>query len=197
MDIKREPGDMVHRLAWLPIVFLTEQENMFERYGRDEDIEDAYRDVITTSLWVYLLYTYHGMVRRHFDSATETRVREIQLDIFNDEQPGSGDSILAALELVECALSAGVERDPDWSIQFKMPTELAVALALLLGLPDSPDYRARKPKTADYAVHRMPGVDWRLARALARGRQELIKTFSPIIDKFDLVPETKPTLIAY
>ncbi|GMR21630.1 MAG: hypothetical protein BMS9Abin36_2232 [Gammaproteobacteria bacterium] len=197
MDIKSKPGDKVHRLAWLPIVFLTEQENVFERYGRDEDIEDAYRDVITSSLWVYLLYTYHGMVRRRFDSATEAQVREIQRDIFNDEQQGSGDSILAALELVECALSTGVERDSEWVIQFKMSAELAVALALLLGLPDSPDYSSRKPKPADYAVHRMPGVDWRLARVLARGRQEIIKTFSPIIDKFDLVPEIKPTLIAY
>jgi len=197
VDIKSKPDDMVHRLAWLPIVFLTEQEDMFERYGRDEDIEDAYRDVISTSLWVYLLYTYHGMVRRRFDGVTEARVREIQRDIFNEEQPGCGDSMLAALELVGCALIAGVERDPGWCIQFKMPAELAVALALLLGLPDSPDYRSRKPKPADYAVHRMPGVDWRLANVLARGQQEIVKTFSPIIDQFDLLPETKPTLIAY
>ncbi len=50
MDIKSKPGDKVHRLAWLPIVFLTEQEDVFKQYGRDEDIEDAYREVITTSL---------------------------------------------------------------------------------------------------------------------------------------------------
>lgn len=189
MHIQGEPGDMVHRLAWLPIVFMSEQEDIFKQYGRDEDIEKTYSDVITTSLWVYLLYTYHGMVRTRLGSATKDRVREYQRDIFNDEHPGSGDAIIAALELVECALRAAVEHDPDWSIPFKMPAELAVALALLLGLPDSPDFRSRKPKPADYAVHRMPGVDWRLARVLARGQQEIIKTFSPIIDKFDRMPE--------
>jgi len=189
VNIQSELSDNVHRLAWLPIVFMTEQEGVFEQYRRDEDIEEAYCDVITTSLWVYSLYTYHGLVRRRFGSATEARVREYQRDIFNDEQPGSGDAIIAALELVGRALTAGVESDPERRIQFKMPAELAVALALLLGLPDSPDYRARKPKPADYAVHRMPGVDWRLARVLARGQQEIIKTFSPVIGVFDQPPE--------
>jgi len=196
VDIKSESGDMVRRLAWLPIVFLTEQEDVFRQYGRDEDIEDAYREVISTSLWVYLLYTYNGMVRRRFGSATAIRVREIQRDIFNDEQPGSGDFILVSLELVEDALSDGVVRDLEWCIQFKMPAELAVALTLLLGLPESPDYRSRKPRPADYTAHRMPGVDWRLSRVLARGQQEILRTFSPVIDKFDLRQEFKPTLIA-
>lgn len=189
MNIQGEPGDRVHSLAWLPIVFLSEQEDVFEQYGRDEGIEDAYRDLIRASLWVYLLYTYHGLVRRRFGSATEMRVRDFQRDIFEDEQSGSGEAMIAALELVESALKSGMERDTDWSIQFKMPAELAVALALLLGLPDSPDFRSRKPKPADYAVHRMPGVDWRLARVLARAQKQIIKTFAPIIDSHDLMPE--------
>jgi len=197
MDIKGEPGDRVHQLAWLPIAFLTEEKDELEQYGRDEDIEDAYHDVTTTSLWVYLLYTYHGMIRRRFGRIMEIRVRDYQRDIFNDEQAGSGDSILAALKLVESALDAGTERDRDGGIRFIMPAELAVSLALLLGVPESPDYRSRKPKPSDYAVHRMPGVDWRLARVLARGQQEMIKTFSPIIDRFELVPEIRPTHIAY
>ena len=188
MKIQGEPGDRVHRLAWLPIVFMSEQEDVFEQYGRDEGIEDAYSDVIRTSLWVYLLYTYHGLVRRRFGSATEMRVRDFQRDIFEDEQSGSGEAMIAAMELVERALKSGLERDTDWSIQFKMPAELAVALALLLGLPDSPDFRSRKPKPADYAVHRMPGVDWRLARVLARGQKEIIRTFAPIIDNYDPMP---------
>lgn len=189
MNIQGKPGDKVHRLAWLPIVFLTEQGSVFEQYVKDEYIEEAYRDVTTTSLWVYLLNTYHGLVRRRFGSATETQTREYQREIFNDEQPGSGDAIITALELVECAQRVGVGSDPDWRIQFKMPAELAVALALLLGLPDSPDYRSRKPKPADYTVHRMPGIDWRLARVLARGHQEIIDTFSPIIDSFEPLPK--------
>jgi len=189
VDIKGKCGDKVQRLAWLPIVFLTEQEDVLEQHSRDEDIEDAYRDVLTTSLWVYSLYTYLGMVRRRFGHIMEIRVRDYQRAIFNDEEAGFGDSIFSALGLVDCALKAGVERDPDWNIQFKLPAELAVALALLLGLPDSPDYRSRKPKPSDYAAHRMPGIDWRLARVLARGKQEILKTFSPVIDKFKLVPE--------
>ena len=192
MNIRGEPGDKAHRLAWLPIVFLTEQESMFEQYGRDEDIEEAYRDVITTSLWVYSLNSYHGLVRSRFGGDTEARVREYQRGIFNDEQPGSGDAMITALGLVECALRVGVGSDPDWRISFKMRAELAVALALLLGLPDSPDYRSRKPKPADYTVHRMPGVDWRLARVLARGQKEIIKTFSHIIDSFDPAPKHVP-----
>ena len=126
MNIQSEPSDNVHRLAWLPIVFMTEQEEVFELYGREEEIEEAYCDVITTSLWVYSLYTYHGLIRRRFGSATEARVRESQRDIFNDEQPGSGDAIIAALELIERALTAGLESDPGRSIRFKMPAELAV-----------------------------------------------------------------------
>jgi len=189
VNIQGEPGDRVYRLAWLPIVFMSEQEDSFEQFGRDESIEDAYSDVIRASLWVYLLYTYHGLVRRRFGSTIEMRVRDFQRDIFDDEQSGSGEAMNTAMELIERALKSGVERDTDWSIKFKMPAELAVALALLLGLPDSPDFRSRKPKPADYAVHRMPGVDWRLARVLARGQQEILKTFAPIIDNYDLMPK--------
>ena len=189
MKLRYESGDSKLRLAWLPVVFISEHQAMFAQYGRDEGIEEAYRDVTITSLWVYLLYTYHGLVRRRFGTATEARVREYQREIFNDEQPGSGDDIMTALELVDGAVRAGVQIEPDWSIQFKLPAELAVALALLLGLPESPDYRSRKPKPSDYAVHRMPGVDWRLARVLTRAKKELTRTFSPVIEKFDCLPE--------
>ena len=162
---------------------------MFERYGMDEGIEDAYLDVTTTGLWVYLLHTYHGLVRSHFGNFMANRVRNIQRDIFNSEESASGDSIIAALELVECALKVDVENNPDWNIHFKMPAELAVALALLLGLPDSPDYRSRKAKLSDYAVHRMPGIDWRLARVLGRGRQALAEAFEPVMNSFEYVPD--------
>ncbi|MFQ5644365.1 MAG: hypothetical protein ACE5FQ_11800 [Thiogranum sp.] len=189
MIIQGEPGDKVRRLAWLPIIFIAEQEDVFERYGRDEDIEDAYRSVTTTSLWVYLLHTYHGLVRSHFGSDTEDRVREIQRDIFNSEESASGDAIITALELVECALGVDVEVNPDWNIHFKMPEELAVALALLLGLPDSPDYRSRKAKLSDYAVHRMPCVDWRLARVLGRGRRALVEAFEPLVGRLEHLPD--------
>jgi len=188
VSVRGEPDAKLRRLAWLPILFMTEQEKAFERYGRDEEIEDAYRDFMATSLWVYLLHTYQGLVRRHFGNDTAEQVCEIQRDIFNAEQPESGDAVFAAMELVDCALKLDAGGDPDWPVHFKMPTELAVALALLVGLPDSPDYRSRKAKPSDYAVHRMPGVDWRLARVLGRGRQALTDAFAPLTGRSGNTP---------
>ncbi len=189
METPGERGDRVQQLAWLPILLITEQEELFETYSREEGIDEAYHDVVLTSLWVYLLHVSHGLVRDRFGAGTARRAREIQREIFNREEPDSGDAIIAALDLVERALGVDIHSDPDRTIPFQMPAELAVALALLLGLPDSPDYRSRKAKPSDYAVHRMPGVDWRLARVLGKGRQVLTEALEPVLGRLAYVPD--------
>ncbi|HHH43938.1 MAG TPA: hypothetical protein ENK49_07360 [Gammaproteobacteria bacterium] len=189
METPGERGDRARQLAWLPILFITEQEELFATYGREERIDEAYHDVVLTSLWVYLLHTSDELVRDRFGAGTANQVREIQRGIFNAEEPGSGDAILVALDLVERALGVDIHSDPDRTIRFKMPDELAVALALLLGLPDSPDYRSRRAKPSDYAVHRMPGVDWRLARVLGKGRQALTEALEPVLGRLAHVPK--------
>jgi len=189
METPGERGDRVQQLAWLPILFITEQEELFETYSREEGIDEAYHDVVLAGLWVYLLHASHDLVRDRFGSGTVRQVRAIQREIFNRQEPDSGDAIIDALDLVERALGVDMHSDPDRTIPFKMPAELAVALALLLGLPDSPDYRSRHAKLSDYAVHRMPGVDWRLARVLGKGRQLITEALEPVLGRLAYAPD--------
>lgn len=166
-------------LAWLPLAFMIEQDVQQTGSTAVADSDAAYHEVMTTGSLVYQLYSYHGMVRRRFGDEVTRQVQELQCEIFEREQPGAGAAIVSALLLVETALHASVVGGKAGSVHFALPAELAVALALLLGLPESPDYYAGS-KGDDRPVYSVPGIDDRLARLLERGKHATLEAFTPL-----------------
>ena len=178
-----------YRLAWLPIVFLAEQDESSEPFSLIAGIDSDYRDVITSSLWIYMLHNYLGLVRRSFGRETERLVRQHQKTIFSEENPEAGDTVEFALGLIDDALRVGVVGIPFNKTRFEVPAELRVALALLIGLPESPGYMEKPGAGGKGVVHKMNGIDWRLSYILASGRRKVSKTFCPVFEKIDPITE--------
>lgn len=167
------------RLAWLPLAFLAEQDDQQAEFSLLAECDIAYRDVLTTGLWTYQLYSYQTLVRQHYGEEVVKQVRALQCEIFDREQPGAGAAIDSALQLVEMALHASVVGGNAGSVNFVLPAELAVALALLLGLPESPDYY-QGSRGDDQPVSSVPGIDERLANLLAKGQTAMLEAFTPL-----------------
>jgi hypothetical protein len=60
-----------------------------------------------------------------------------------------------------------------------------VALALLLGLPESPDYAATAARRAEQIARMQPEIDWRLAHCLTCAREEIKNTFPPMVARLE------------
>lgn len=167
------------RLAWLPLAFMVEQDAQQTGCTAVADADAAYHEMMTTGCWVYQLYSYYGMVRRRFGEEVAKQVQELQCEIFEREQPGAGAAIISALQLVEIALHASVVGGKAGSAFVALPAELSVALALLMGLPESPDYYA-DGKGDDRPVYRVAGIDERLASLLEKSKHALLEAFNPV-----------------
>lgn len=174
-ELSIDPG----RLAWLPLAFLAEQEIQFD--GVTGDDPAAYREVMIAGLRLYQLYIYQGIVRRRFGERIGRKVHALQCGIFDKEQAGAGKALDAALHLIERSLSAAMARADAGSVEFTLPTERHVALALLTGLPESPDYLPGK-QSQNRQLHRLAGMEQQLAGLLVRAKQDLIGAFSPVLN---------------
>lgn len=165
------------RLAWLPLVYAAEQEFPDPLLT---DTDAPYRDVMLAGLRVYQLHCYQVMVRQRFGEDMAAQVRRLQCDIFDSEQHGAGAAFASALQLVEAGLNAAVVGGRAGSVRFALPAELSVALALLIGLPESPDFHDGASRS-DRPVCQTPGMDERLAEQLATAQRSVLETFSPIL----------------
>lgn len=178
-----------YRLAWLPIAYLAEQDESSEPFSLLAGVDKDYQEVITSALWIYMLHTYHGLVRRSFGGETERLVRLHQKAIFSEEKPDAGEAVEYALGLVDDALRVGVVGIPFRKTRFEAPAELRVALALLIGLPESPDHVVSEMYATEPVVHKRPGIDRHLSRILLSGQQKVLKIFCPVFDGFDPLVE--------
>lgn len=169
------------RLVCLPLSFLAEQELVDAHLPAG----DIYYDVALTAVWIYQLHSYHELVSDHYGREVADRVLSQQRAIFDREQPGAGESIETAMNLIGLVLN---KRQGDYfgapGDSLNLP-EYRVALVLLLGLPESPDYYAGGAKK-DRLVHKVPGIEERLAHLLHQGRQQLLDAFVPLFREKNL-----------
>jgi hypothetical protein len=167
------------RLARLPLAFLVEQDVDFDIDGVAGNDVAAYREVMTAGLRLYQLYSYQGMVRRRFGERVAKKVHALQCRIIDSEQAGAGEAVDAALQLIELSLSAAVFGAEAGSVEFPVPAEQCVALALLTGLPESPDYLP-DAQSSDRHLRCIANMEQQLAGLLVRGKQDMLRTFSPL-----------------
>ena len=166
------------RLAVLPIAWLAEREELPVEYYSDSVEGKSYRQVLTTSVWMYLLYSYLLLVRTHFGDETADAVWINQQAMLEAEASGAASAIESAFELIDSALQAAMQVIPSSKHNTDIPEELSVALALLLGLPESPGYRVTQ---IDQEAEDMPpGIDWFLSTQLQRGREQIQREFEPV-----------------
>jgi hypothetical protein len=169
----------IYSLAALPIEYLSRQGALLERLCVDERAFKPYHEVFLTGTRAYQQHAYLELVRWTYgrNVAQQVEVHQHRLLEFST---GSGRCIEQALDLIEGALDTRAVRADTRQGEIKIPIEMNVALALLLGMPESPDYAATAGLRAEQIVRMQPEIDWRLAHCLTCAREEMRKAFLPV-----------------
>jgi hypothetical protein len=174
----------LYSLAALPVEYLTRQDALLERMRVDAAALNPYRDVFITGVRACQQHAYLELVRRAYGRNVAQQVKVYQQRLL-EFSTGRGRCIEQALALIEGALRTRAVRADTREGEVEMPIEMNVALALLLGMPESPDYAATAGSRAEQIVRMQPEVDWCLAHCLACAREEMKNTFLPVVTHFE------------
>jgi hypothetical protein len=164
-----------YTLAILPLAGLLGNGTAGERCPGIEAYGPAYHGVVDAGMFGYRLYTYHAMVRAGYGQDVERKVRERHTDMFAPVV-----ELAPLLVMIRSAVGVGEVITPTPRGEVVTPVEMNVALALLLGYPDSPHYVTGPQRRAAKTHGMAPDIDWCLAACLARGRQEMIGMFDSL-----------------
>ncbi|HHJ15621.1 MAG TPA: hypothetical protein ENJ80_02880 [Gammaproteobacteria bacterium] len=137
-----------------------------------------YHKVLRSGVLGYQLYTYHNLVRARFSEQVEQRVRERQLALLS--HLGEFGPLLA---IINDAVDIGAVTTPTSQGEVVTPVEMTVALALLLGLPESLHYVTHPGQRGEEIARMSPEIDWYFADLLAHGRREMVEIFATLVDK--------------
>ncbi len=125
-------------MAWLPIVFLAEQHQPSERFALEVPLDEGYREVVTASLWAYLLHGYLALIGSYFGDDVAHRVWRHQRMILDAELGGSAATNETSLDLIDAAGQASRVAAQRWQSGVGFPPDREVATTLVLGLPGEP-----------------------------------------------------------
>jgi hypothetical protein len=167
-----------YRLAALPVEHLRRQETLLAWLEVGERTLDSYREVFVTGVRAYQQYTYLELVGWTYGRAVAHEVEVLQRRLL-EFTTGSGNGTGQALSLIESALETLPVSAATRSGEIAIPIEMNVALALLLGLPESPDYVSTAAQRFEQIARMQPEIDWCLAHCLTRAREEIKNVFLP------------------
>jgi len=165
-----------YRLAMLPLAYLAEQEELFEQCGKRRGVTEAYRDIFILGIWAYQLHVYLDLVRGHFGLDARRRVWAYQRKTL-DQEGGAGQLIERAFRLIEIALELGDKSTPDPLAGEWLSRELAVAVALLFGMPESPDYHGDALQLPCRVTRTEQGPESKLRDCLCQGHRRIRHVF--------------------
>jgi len=155
----------LYSLAALPVVYLTRQDAVLGRMHVDKAALNPYREVFITGTRAYQQHAYLELVRLTYGRAVSQQVAVHQHRLL-EFTTGRGNGVGQALELIEGALDTRAVIAATREGEIEIPIEMNVALALLLGLPESPDYAATSAQRTAQIARMQPEIDWRLAHSL-------------------------------
>jgi hypothetical protein len=174
----------LYSLAALPVDYLTRQEALLARMHVEEGPLNPYRDVFITGTRAYQQHTYLELVRWTYGRTVAQQVAVHQHRLL-EFTTGRGRCVEQALDLIEGALDTRAVSAATREGEIEIPIEMNVALALLLGLPESPDYAATAARRAAPILCMRPEIDWHLAHCLTCAREEMKTTFLPMVARLE------------
>jgi hypothetical protein len=174
----------LYSLAALPVDYLTRQDALLGRMRVDEGALNPYREVFITAVRAYQQHAYLELVQWNYGRAVAQQVAVHQHRLL-EFTTGRGRCVKQALALIEGALDTRSVSAATREGDIEIPIEVNVALALLLGMPGSPDYAATAARRAAQIVCMQPEIDWRLARCLMYAREEMKATFLPMVARLE------------
>jgi len=180
----------LYSLAALPVDYLTRQDALLERMHVDEGALNPYRDVFITGTRAYQHHVYLELVRWTYGRAVAQQIAVHQQRLL-EFTTGRGRCLVQALGLIEGALDTRAVSATTREGEIGIPIEMNVALALLLGLPESPDYAATATRRAEKIARMQAEIDWRLAHCLMCAREEMKTTFHPMVARIEIAGADK------
>lgn len=175
-------------LAILPLASLiAENPGIDQCYALTCDDLRDYHKVLRSGVLGYKLYTYHKLVRIRFGPRIERQVRTHHLDILSEICEFS-----PVLDIIDDAVHIGTITTSTSLGEVVTSVEMTVALALLLGLPESLHY-ATSPGQQAAQIAQMPAeIDSCFADLLAHGRREMVRTFEGLVELLGIPESSAP-----
>jgi hypothetical protein len=170
----------IYSLAVLPIDYLDRLGDPFETICAPKDIDPSYQGVFSDGIRAYQLTTYLMLVRAHYGRGVANQIGNYQQRLLQPDGEAP-NTITTALELVRGALgSSSVTADTDHG-KLDIPIEMNIALALLLGMHNSPHFSTRPEQRAAQASRMGMDIDWSLSQCLTHAREEMQRVFAPLL----------------
>ena len=160
------PDRNLHHLAMLPLSFLSEQGDRLAGLHSRRLPGGNDHHLFAASIWAYSLHSYVALVRQHLGDQSAEAMWCLQRQMLEQAEAGAGRSLDSAFVLIDEVLDGGRGRLGN--------PETRVALALLLGMSESPVNAVE--------------VECELARCLARARNELLAACAGLFP----LPHTDP-----
>ena len=167
-------GKYLHSLAVLPISFLSEQCDRLAGLCEQTGIDDHYRNLFASSVWVYPMHAYVALVHDRLGAPVAQAVWSYQRNMLDEADAGAGVSMESAFMLIDKALKLDdLRMDGPDADRYELP-EARVALALLQGLPESPHYSSHNDALHGKFRKIHMQAEECLAHCLSRARAELL-----------------------
>ena len=166
-----------YRLAVLPIAYLSEQQDPFDSCRAESAIDESYRNVFSTGVWLYALYHYSLLVRDKLGTSTADAVWAHQQLILSGGVPEVGEGIGKVFNLIRAASSIVSVCPAIDSAVVRDPVEFTIALTLLSNLPESPVYAGRAVDRVRQLGPPQVEVEQRFAHCLSRCREQILTVF--------------------
>jgi len=181
-QLETRPESHLQHLAILPISFLSEQGDRFAGLYDQSAIGENYRDLFASSVWVYSLHSYLALVRGKLGEEAAEAVWSRQRSMFDESEAGAGQSMESAFMLIDAALTLPRFSLGEREAAINVPPEIRVALALLLGMPESPDFASGMYERSERVRTMQAEVEGRLACCLLHARAALLAACSNLFE---------------
>jgi hypothetical protein len=182
--LNRKINISVYGLAVLPVNYLDRTGDPLETVCADKFIEPGCRPVFTAGIRAYQLAIYLQLVRKHYGRGVANQTGSYQRRLLQPEDD-SMDRNAIANELVRGALASERVTADAYHGRVDIPIEMNVALALLLGMPESPYYSSETAQRIEKVSRMRKDLDWSLSQCLVMAREEIERVFSPLLSCID------------
>ncbi len=173
-----------YELAMLPMIRLSPDAEPSETYGDcgSGELDPFYFDVVNTGLWSYQLYTYLELLKQLFGADVRTEVGDWLLDMLNANN-SAGDRLETVFSVIEHTLKANrINMTMEHGL-IRVSEEMSIALAMLVELPESPDFSASKGDRHTRIRLINSNVDQYFAASLKCARNDVFTTLLPVLEK--------------
>jgi len=171
-----------YELAMLPMLSLSPDAEPSDTYGYSGSgkLDSTYFDVVNTGLWSYQLYTYLELLEQLFGGDVKTEVSDWLLDMLNANNCAGDrlETVFAVIEYARQASKVTMETDHELSC---VPVEMSIALAMLVELPESPDFAVSRGDRHTRIRLINADVDQKFAASLKCARNDVFNTLLPVL----------------